>query len=289
MRVTGVVATTSRARPRRRAVLGVDLDDAVHVGGGAADVDDDHVTRARVLLVEAAGEQLDTGEHHVGGGAPDHRGEVGPRAEVLAADHVRPGTSRGSPRGRTSGASTPIRGTTLSASTCGTPPRIAATSSRTSTLPATTTGPRQPPATSARAASEQHLGVAAVGPPGQQHHVRPARAPGRGRGVPDPTRPARGGDDVDDLAAAGQRDPAAGLGGDQLLVADHGDAQAAAGAASRPAPRPSAARGSAATSDGQARVVPVEDVAGAVGAGSWWGATRRRRSGPRPGRPAPPW
>ena len=53
-----------------------------------------------------------------------------------------------------SGARTPIFGTTLSARTCGTPPaaRIAATSSRASTLPATTTGPVQPEPTRSRAA-----------------------------------------------------------------------------------------------------------------------------------------
>ena len=62
VRVTGVVATTSRARP---PVLGVELDDAVHVGGRAADVDDDHVAGAGPLGVEAAGEQLDAGEHDV--------------------------------------------------------------------------------------------------------------------------------------------------------------------------------------------------------------------------------
>ena len=70
------------------AVLGVELDDGVHVGGRAADVDDHHVADARALGVEAAGEQLDAGEHDVGGRAADHRGEVGAGAQVLAADHV---------------------------------------------------------------------------------------------------------------------------------------------------------------------------------------------------------
>ena len=50
------------------------------------------------------------------------------------------------------GARTPILGTTLSASTCGRSPRIALTSSRASTFPATTVGPRQPPSLSPRAA-----------------------------------------------------------------------------------------------------------------------------------------
>ena len=68
-------------------LLGVELDHRVHVGGGAADVDDDHVARAR-LISPASRQQLDAGEHHVGRRAGDHRGEVGPLAEVLAADHV---------------------------------------------------------------------------------------------------------------------------------------------------------------------------------------------------------
>ena len=63
VRVTGVVATTSRASA---GVLGVELDHGVHVGGGAADVDDHHVAGARVLGVEAAGQQLDAGQHDVG-------------------------------------------------------------------------------------------------------------------------------------------------------------------------------------------------------------------------------
>ena len=52
------------------AVLGVELDDGVHVGRRAADVDDDDVTGPG-LVVEAAGEQLDAGQHHVGRRAAD--------------------------------------------------------------------------------------------------------------------------------------------------------------------------------------------------------------------------
>ena len=64
------------------AVLGVELDDAVHVGGRTADVDDDDVTGAAVLVVEAAGEQLDAGQHDVGRRAAHHRVKVRPRASV---------------------------------------------------------------------------------------------------------------------------------------------------------------------------------------------------------------
>ena len=141
-------------------VLGVELDHGVHVGGGAADVDHHDVAGARVLGVEAAGQQLDAGEHHVGRRAADHRREVGARAEVLAADHVGAGTSPGSPRGpspgraRRSGAPRCRRARAASR-----PPSIAATSAWASTLPATTTGPAQPAgqAAGARRASTSAL------------------------------------------------------------------------------------------------------------------------------------
>ena len=45
-------------------VVGVGLDDRVHVGGRPADVDDDHVAGTGEP-VDAAGQQLDPGEHHV--------------------------------------------------------------------------------------------------------------------------------------------------------------------------------------------------------------------------------
>ena len=68
-------------------VVGIGLDDRVHVGGRPADVDDDHVAGTG-QPVDAAGQQLDPGEHHVRRRAAHHRGEVGPGREVLAADHV---------------------------------------------------------------------------------------------------------------------------------------------------------------------------------------------------------
>ena len=68
---------------------------------------------------------------------------------------------------------------------------------------------------------------------------RAAPRPERLRAAPRrPARSSRPRATCTTRATAGERDPAAGLGGDQLLVADDGDAQAAAGATSRPAPRP---------------------------------------------------
>ena len=112
-----------------------------------------------------------------------------------------------------SGARTPIRGTTLSASTCGTvrrgspPPRRGA-----STLPATTTGPFQPASTRCRAAARSGSAL----PPS----VPPVSSTTSGRVVCLRSRVGRVlrhttrlGDDRDDLAAAGEGDPAAGLGG----------------------------------------------------------------------------
>jgi Mg-chelatase subunit ChlD len=48
---------------RQAAVLGVELDHAVHVGRGAADVDDDHVAGTGVLVVEAVRSLLARTDH----------------------------------------------------------------------------------------------------------------------------------------------------------------------------------------------------------------------------------
>ena len=176
-----------------------------------------------------------------------------------------------------SGASTPIRGTMLGATTSGLAARISATSSRASVMPATTTGPLQLVGERA-GAGQDRLGVAAVGATGEQDDVRLA--------VADPAQvvePA-GGQDGHHLAPARQRDPAAGLGGDQLLVADHGDPQATARARAGKG-RGVRCPGVLRDQRGQARVVPVEDV-GVDGRRVLGGA---RRSGRRPGRPARPW
>ena len=152
-----------------------------------------------------------------------------PRDEVLAADHVGeehladrgPGAVRA--RARRSAART------LSASTCGTPaPRIAATSSRASTLPATTTGPVQPAVDQRRGAARRS--TSALPPSVPPISSTTSGAVRRERARSGVARQRRRPTTCDDLAAAGQRDPAAGLGGDQLLVADDGDPQPAAGA-----------------------------------------------------------
>ena len=218
VRVTRVVATTSRLE---RRVLRVELDDAVHVGGRAADVDDHDVAGAGARQAAASSS---TPVSTTSGVAPcTMRDEVGPAAEVLAADHVGQEHLADRGPGADSGARTPIRGTTLSAQHVRRRRRgSSATSSRASTLPATTTGPGQP-ARRARGRGQDDLAVAAVGAAGEQHDVR-ARWRGGRRGRRHDSRPRH----RHHLAAAGERDPAAGLGGDQLLVADHRDPQAAA-------------------------------------------------------------
>ena len=125
VRVTGVGRDHLAGQPVLvdRAVLGVDLDHRVDVGGRATDVDHDHVAGAGVLLVEPAREQLDPGEHHVRRRAADHRREVGAGCSGASRrSRGRRNTSRIAARADP-GASTPIRGTTLSASTCGTSPQ----------------------------------------------------------------------------------------------------------------------------------------------------------------------
>ena len=100
--------------------------------------------------------------------------------------------------------------------------------------------------------AQDRLVVAAVGAAGEQYDV------GRVRGEVEVV-PLGDRTDRDHLAAAGERDPAAGLRGDQLLVADHGDPEPAAGAGAGQhlgvrRPRVGACE------LGQAHVVPVEDV-----------------------------
>ena len=126
-----------------------------------------------------------------------------------------------------SGASRPMSGSTLSARVTGRPPsrRTAATSSRTAALPASTTGTdRSAPASGGRVVPE-HRGLAAVGPADQQDDVGRHLGQHRERVVVQPA-----GGDVHDPRPGGERGPMAGLGADQLLVADDGEPQPAPGA-----------------------------------------------------------
>ena len=95
--------------------------------------------------------------------------------------------------------------------------KAAPISSTASTLPATTTGPAPPAVASACAFAEQDLGVATVGAPDQQDDV--------GLGARSAAQVDRVVGHVHDTTSARQRDPTAGLGGDELLVADDGDPQ----------------------------------------------------------------
>ena len=277
VRVTGVGGHHLAGQPAR-AVLGVELDDGVHVGGRAADVDHHHVAGTG-CSASSPRQQLDAGEHHVGGRAADHRGEVGAGAEVLAADHVREEHLADRGPGAV-GASTPIRGTTLSASTCGdrrpqdlAPPRRWRRRCR-PPRPGRSSRPRPAP----RAAVEQHLGVAAVGAADQQHDVRElgasaARSSLAGQRRPRP--PCRRCDSA-------TRRPASAVTSSSLPTTAIRSPPPALEQASTSAP---AARGRPARQRGQAGVVPVQDV------GADRGRVRRRtrRSGRRPGRRARPW
>ena len=87
VRVTGVVATTSRERPASSGSRRTTECTSVVAPPMSTTTTSAPVSRR---------EHLDPGEHQVGRRAAHHRGEVGTRAEPLAADHVRRGTSRGS-------------------------------------------------------------------------------------------------------------------------------------------------------------------------------------------------
>ena len=128
-----------------------------------------------------------------------------------------------------SGASTPIRGTTLSATTYGVAaPATSCDLGAGVDVAGDHDGPG--PAARPRCPGPRRRSPAALPP-----SVPPVSSTTSGRGRAPQARQARRrahdprGDDLDHPAAAGERDPAAGLGGDQLLVADDGDPQPAAG------------------------------------------------------------
>jgi hypothetical protein len=235
---------------REARLLGVDLDDRVHVGRRAADVDHDDVPHAGPHLVEPAGQQLDAGQHDVRGGAADHRGEVGPLAEVLAADDVGEEDLADRGAGRVGRQHPDLRYDVVGEHV------RQAREDRAHLVAGVDVARHDHRAAPPRRhqvtrCPEQHLAVAAVGPPGQQHDV--------GVGQVREVVAAGEGGHGDDLAPARQRDPAARLGGDQLLVADHRDAQAAAGAGAGQHLGVGRAR-VLLHQGGEARVVPLEHV-----------------------------
>ena len=256
------------------------LDHGVDVGGGPADVDDDHVAGARPVGVEPGGEQLDGGEHQVGGGSPDQRRRTSGSPRGACRRSRGAGTSPGSLRGPTPARRTPIRGTTLSARTYGVPApsSVAATSAWASTLPATTTGPVH----RAAARAEAQARSTSLLPPSVPPASRTTSGPGLAQRSDARFVEGTGGD-VDDPSPARQRHPPAGLGRDQLLVAHHADPQAPAG------------RGAGEDGGvGGARVWAVSDSRHAsnpsiTSVSTWCGAPPSRRAAPRAGRPAPPW
>ena len=122
-------------------------------------------------------------------------------------------------------------------------------------------GPRPGGARQEVGVALEHLRVAAVGAADEQDDV--------GLGCPEVgqlvvVETAR--EDQDDLAAAGEGDPAPGLGGDELLVADDGDAQPAS--RTRAGEHVGADRTVVLLDEArQAGVVPVEHVTHAGGIG----------------------
>ena len=118
-----------------------------------------------------------------------------------------------------------MSGSTLSASLTGSPPSrsTAATSSRTAALPASTTGTDQSVPASAAALCRSTEASPPSVPPTSRTTSGAISPQGGQRGVVQPA-----GGDVHDPGAGRQRRPVAGLGADQLLVADDGQPQPAA-------------------------------------------------------------
>ena len=253
VRVTGVVATTSRERFASSGSSSTTECTSVVAPPTSTTTTSPTPGRSR----RASRQQLDAGEHDVGRRAGDHRGEVGALAEVLAADHVgqehRADRGTGGVRGEHADAGHHVVGDDVRVVLqclfyLGPGVHVAGDDD----------GAGPAAGDDAPGRIDDHLGVAAVGPARQQHHVRPGRVP---QAAPERCvrHTTRCGDDLDHAAAAGERDPAAGLGGDQLLVADHGDPQATSGAGAGEhlgvvGPGILLAEG------GQAGVVPVEHV-----------------------------
>ena len=167
VRVTGVGRDHLTGEPASSGSTSTTL---VHVGGGPADVDDHHVARpdrsaSRPRASSSTPVSTTSGVAPVTIAAKSVR-----RRQVLAADDVRQEHLADRGPGRV-GASTPIRGTTLSASDV----RHARQDRRHVVLRLGVAGhddrSAQPASTRVRAAVEEGLGVAAVGAAGQQHDV----------------------------------------------------------------------------------------------------------------------
>jgi hypothetical protein len=161
------------------------------------------------------------------GGGADQPGERGVAGQVLAPDHPAPGTSRGSRRGRRPGEDTDLGDDVagehvrhLPPPPAAPPPPLARRCCR-----------RRRPA--GATVLRQHGGGPVEHRGGCRRRYRRAVSTTSGRSGPQGLQRCRrqaAADHGDDATAAGQGDPAAGLGGDQFLIAHHGDPQAPAGA-----------------------------------------------------------
>ena len=182
-------------------------------------------TTSSVPAVRVGGQQLDAGQHRVrGGGRAPATANRGPRDSLLPPITWRRNTSRIAARAGP-GSSTPMRGQHVARRDDRTP---APAAGRGGVARVGVAGEhhrhRQPGRGEPGRVVQQHLPVAAVGAADQQHHIR---AGGAQCGTSGGVEPA--GRHVHDLAPADSADPVPGLGGDQPLVADDGQPQAAAG------------------------------------------------------------
>ena len=172
------------------------------------------------------------------------------------------------------GSSRPISGSTFAVAVTGTPADVssASTSSRASTLPATTTGTTSRRAANAAALCRRiSLLPPSVPPTSSTTSGRAAEQRAEGRAV------QRAGRDVLDPRAGRETDAVPCLGGDQLLVADHGKAQPAAGR--RAGERPDVRAGTERGADGVDAVHHVGRDRGRVRRRAEQGAVVERRPG----------
>ena len=200
------------------------------------------------------GQQLDAGQHHVGGRALDHRREVVAAAQVLAADHVGAGTSRGSRPGPTPGRARRCGARRCRRARAGRRARTAATS-RLGVDVARDHDRAAPAGRRQRAGAGEHTSVLPPSVPPVSSTTSGSLGRSRRRSSPS----ARRGDTATTLPPldSATRRPASAVTSSSLPTTAIRSPPPALEQASVGAP---AARGSASTSCGEARVVPVEDV-----------------------------
>ena len=224
MRARHSGATTSRARSLAGRPRPAGRAPSRRRSVGAADVDHEHV--AALPSTPSASASTSTPARTASGvGARTSRANGAPAGEPLAADHVLQ-EQLADRRARAERLERPIRGSTFGATTTSRP-RRSSSGAALRAPPRRCRRRRRAPAAGRSPSRRALCSRTSASPPS----VPPASSTTSGAGgaqAADVRRRQRAGVHVHDPAAGRQRDPAAGLRGDQPLVPDDRDPQAAA-------------------------------------------------------------